>query len=286
LVFSVVIIQDNSGMELIIFSDSTLTAGTNISLRANSTLFDFGPNTSEPHSTHFLQWITGFPTQSGNNLNYWVYSHTVFAPNATGREVEVRFSVDPSGYMTGVKVGVLLVANVPTVSFYSTDTFQGEILAGSFTYNLGVPTGTFGQPASGRSCLHGLQNMSMVLYRDSAHGLETSFMFVYNGSEISGVSYNYVLGASVNTVCLAFNCQSGSYYEGQGCRACSANCGSCTSPQLCTACDEGYSLLVDGSCANTAEDTTTSLFIGIGGALGSVVLIAIVIFMYCCICRK
>jgi hypothetical protein len=94
--------------------------------------------------------------------------------------------------MTGVKVGVLLIRNTPSTSFYSVDTQGGQALSSSFSYNLGVPTMTFGEPASGRSCMHGLQQVDLSLYRDANHSLESSFLFAYNGSQISGISYNYL----------------------------------------------------------------------------------------------
>jgi hypothetical protein len=74
LAFSVIIITDTvTNLELISFSETDITPGTNISIQANSSNFNFDDLGGSPHAIDFLQWVTG--DGSGNNessVNYGV----------------------------------------------------------------------------------------------------------------------------------------------------------------------------------------------------------------------
>jgi hypothetical protein len=86
LAYSVLVITaGNTDMELLILSNPSLTAGSSASLAANSTLFDFGPNATIPHATHFFQWLTGLSGSASNNLNYSSSSSLSLSANSTGQ---------------------------------------------------------------------------------------------------------------------------------------------------------------------------------------------------------
>jgi hypothetical protein len=109
-------------------------------------------------------------------------------------------SPSPEIYLTGVKAGVLLVAQTADqggVAFYSIISQAGSELTKSFTYNMGVDYFLFGQPKNGGHCLIGLQLMHIFLYRDPAFSQSASFEFTFYGNEIGDITANYVGAGSV-----------------------------------------------------------------------------------------
>jgi hypothetical protein len=129
------------------------------------------------------------------------------------------FSTDGIVYVSGFKVVVLLVGK--TVNKTSTASYSASLEAGlhvvpNVTTNLGVPTSFFGQPASGRSCILGLQQLDLYHYANSSFSLPTYFLLTYNGSQISGVSYNYLYLVSLTITCFGL-CPASTYYSGSVC---------------------------------------------------------------------
>ena len=181
--FSVMIITQNSSfIELLTFSSpiSTSRSGTKY-FYANSTLFDYG-GPANPILTRHVQWVTGLAhNASTTRHNYW-RSVYVYAYTPGTRSYEIRVVVSGGGqvYLTGIKLHVLLISKsnpVGSTAYYYTITAEGSVYSKVFSHNLGVPTDYFGEPSTGRSCLHGLRTLDLYLYKNINYPLSTSFLF-------------------------------------------------------------------------------------------------------------
>jgi hypothetical protein len=114
--FSVVVVaQDSSHLELLALSRADLAPGDTPTLKASSAKFDFDLHGGSPHYVHFFQWITGlsgYPNDT--HINYESYSYLSLQPTELnlGYELELSFGTGPKIYMSGFKVGILLVSRV------------------------------------------------------------------------------------------------------------------------------------------------------------------------------
>jgi hypothetical protein len=128
-------------VELLLFTASTLSVGSGPTYYANSTKFSFQTSSLSPHSVQFFQWATG-GYDSNNIINYWTYAN-LYTYSSGSHDLKLWFGVGWTIYMTGFKVGVLLVAQSGT-AYYTTYSQDGGSFNGYFTDNLGVPTSSFG----------------------------------------------------------------------------------------------------------------------------------------------
>ena len=97
---------------------------------------------------YFFQWVTGrsYYTTSGN-INYWTLLKVEKLSSSSSSELKIHFKdVGSKIYMTGVKVGILLVkktiGSLP-VTTYSTLSQSGSTLR-FWKSNLGVNTTVYG----------------------------------------------------------------------------------------------------------------------------------------------
>jgi hypothetical protein len=117
--------------------------------------------------------------------------------------------------MTAVKVSVLLVDKTfaqAGTAHYSFVAETAQYAIDNFTRNLGVPTAFFGQPSSSRSCIHGLIQLDIFLYRTSYENQPAYFIFEYQGSEIVNISFSGTGTMQLQSVCLGL-CPSSMYFE-------------------------------------------------------------------------
>jgi hypothetical protein len=107
----------------------------------------------------------------------------------------------------------------------------------TFSYNMGVPYGDFGQPKDGGHCIIGLQKVDLL--RNSSYPEASWFDFTFYGSEIGDITYNNIWGAGVQTTCFSV-CPAGTYYANQYCATCNiVNCVACAAATICLKCIPG-----------------------------------------------
>jgi hypothetical protein len=105
--------------------------------------------------------------------------------------------------MTGVKVHVLMMSKSLGVNStvrhadYSSD---GRYFDKTFDYNFGISSEAFGNEASGY-CLHGLYTIDMYVYHSFLSNEHSEFLYVYNGTEVSDLTYQTIWGCRVATLC-------------------------------------------------------------------------------------
>jgi hypothetical protein len=156
-----------------------------VSLKANSSKFDFDYYGGSPQVVHFLQWVTGENANSNVTvINYLTYTSVYTYSTSYNFSYEIIVFCSNDGlYLTGVKAGVLLVKKVVETAgtaVYSYQAQAGLNFAKTFKYNMGVPYDEFGQPKDGGHCLTGLQTLN--LYRNLSYPDASSFEFTFQGS--------------------------------------------------------------------------------------------------------
>jgi hypothetical protein len=258
----VVITEDSSYLELVTFTKTGLTEGAYPApvLTANSSKFDFNNVTDTPIMTTFYQWVTGSTAANYSSINYWSSFYTAyFSLNNSDYELLVNYTTGSLVYLTGVKTQMLLVRK--TVGLGGTAVFQinsqvGKYLSATFYNNLAVPVAYFGQPSSARSCLHGLNRLDLYLYRDASEPDPLSFMFQYNGSQISDLTYSNIYTVAMQTLCLGA-CGEGQFFNYSSCLSCQQfmpGCVSCSSRYLCHQCGSGLVLNANyGGCGGCSD---------------------------------
>ena len=230
LTFSIVLVTENNNfVELITLSKTNINPGAEPILYANSSKFDFSSSDEDdgPLTFFFYQWVTGKGGYSNSYVNYWtylsLYTHALSSFRSYELELDFRW-VGSRIYMTSVKGAILIVSrtiNNSAIASYQTYSTDGSSQTKYFKNNLGVNTQTFGQPSEGKLCISGLQTIDLYFYNTSyspTRSGSTSFLFAYNGNEISGLNYNYVYRCKITTLCV------GQCYPGQTFNPTSSSC--------------------------------------------------------------
>ena len=179
--FSVIIItQNTNNIQKIVLTKTGLSTGSDPTYYLNSSKFNFNTNSDQrPTITHFYQWVTAGYSYS-SYFTYWTRAQIDVLDSSSSSELSVKiYAYSP--YLTGFKLIILLVSKTigsQQTAQYSTRFQEGSVFDEDdiFNYNLAVPTNIFGQPATGRSCIHGFYLIGLRYSSTSSQ-----FVFNFNG---------------------------------------------------------------------------------------------------------
>ena len=121
-------------------------------------------------------------------------------------------------YFTGIKINVIMTTTIgtaPTIfsTFYAT---TGKHFSKNFKYNIGINSQAFGAYSDG-FCMVGLSIIDLYVYSSSARNAE--FLFLYNGTEVSDLSYKDCYGVKVASFCYGY-CPSPLVFNNSECITC------------------------------------------------------------------
>ena len=247
LAFSILVITSNStsDLEVITLSRSNITVGSDPSVYANSSKFNFSSWNTLPRRMASYQWVTGAGgVNASYSINYWsdMYLTTYYGSSSNPNDFRVSFWTGSSILMTAFKVNIIVVSRVfnlsGTASYFNTASAGGSSTGSGytyFTYDLGVDTSLFHPPSSGQSCFKGIRTLDLYL---PINNQSTEYYFNYNNGSISDISQNDLYIVSVNTMCLGL-CAPGEYFTSGSCQSCNSSiayCLACTSAYYCLEC--------------------------------------------------
>lgn len=124
------------------------------------------------------------------------------------------------------------------------------------TYNFGIDSNSFGSSVSGH-CFHGMYVIDMYVYSNSTPTSYSSFLFTYNNSEVSGLTWSDIWGCRIMTVCYG-QCPANHFFNSTQCVACSSAypyCLKCTASE-CSVCQSGGFVLSTNKKSCTCPSRT------------------------------
>jgi len=110
--------------------------------------------------------------------------------------------------MKGMKMHVFLISDQLNISHslsYSSQVITGSYASKMFSSNFGVSTSYYGEPVSGGYCLFGLNAIDIYFYRFTNYTKSTSFLFTFNGSQVSDITFSYAYEIRMRVLCVGYS---------------------------------------------------------------------------------
>ena len=145
--------------------------------------------------------------------------------------------------MKGMKMHVFLISDQLNISHslsYSSQVITGSYASKMFSSNFGVSTSYYGEPVSGGYCLFGLNAIDIYFYRFTNYTKSTSFLFTFNGSQVSDITFSYAYEIRMRVLCVGYSqvCPYSPLDSATNkCITCRYDCLTCISTTACLSCN-------------------------------------------------
>lgn len=137
----------------------------------------------------------------------------------------------------------MMTTNISTAAtiFSTFSAKTGKHFSKNFKYNIGINSQVFGAYSDG-FCMLGLRIIDLYVYSSSTRNAE--FLFLYNRTDVSDLSYKDCYGVQVDSFCYGY-CPSPLVFHNSECITCDTvipYCQTCSSATLCTKCIGAFQL--------------------------------------------